>query len=142
MATTVGAAVLSDELVVAQSDKVAIGTEVQTLVIEFDQSKYEEFLSSGASSPVKTRKCRRVSYETSAPVASVESSRANLDNQPLSLKNKAPKVSQQAKKWVVKQPKPASDVVSQALASGEPRSACMQAGPSKGPLSRRAKQRQ
>jgi len=33
---------------------------VESLVVEFDQAKYEEFLSSGSKSP-KTRVCRRVS---------------------------------------------------------------------------------
>ena len=36
---------------------------VESLVVEFDQAKYEEFLSSGSKSP-KTRVCRRVSTGT------------------------------------------------------------------------------
>ena len=63
MATTVGATILSDDMVVAQCDKIAAGTTVESLVIEFNQAKYEEYLSSNSSSPRSARKCRRVSHE-------------------------------------------------------------------------------
>ena len=39
MATTVGEIILSDEMIVAQSDEVAAGTMVESLVIEFDQAR-------------------------------------------------------------------------------------------------------
>jgi hypothetical protein len=63
MATTVGASICSDDMVVAQSDKIVAGTMVESLVIEFDQAKYEEYLSSNSSSPRSARKCRQVSHE-------------------------------------------------------------------------------
>ena len=63
MATTVGEIILSDEMIVAQSDEIATGTMVESLVIEFDQEKHEEFLSSDASSPSTSRKCRGVYRE-------------------------------------------------------------------------------
>ena len=43
MATTVGETIHSDELVVAQFDEIAEGTIVESLFIEFDQTKYEEY---------------------------------------------------------------------------------------------------
>ena len=98
MATTVGAAILSDEMVVAQSDKIVGGTDVETLVIEFDQSKYEDFLSLGKSSPTKARKYRRVSYETTTQVASDDSTWVNLEEKFMPLKEEAPITSRQAKK--------------------------------------------
>jgi hypothetical protein len=64
MATTVGDVILSDEMIVAQSDTIAPGTEVESLVIEFDEAKYEEFVSSGGMSPTSARKYRKVSRST------------------------------------------------------------------------------
>jgi len=74
MATTVGEIILSDEMIVAQSDEVAAGTMVESLVIEFDQAKYEEYLSSDASSPRSARKCRRVSREPRAQAVKTQKS--------------------------------------------------------------------
>ena len=45
---------------VAQGDVIYKGKTVESLVVEFDQAKYEEFLSSGSKSP-KARAYRRVS---------------------------------------------------------------------------------
>ena len=61
MATTVGEVIFSEEMIVAQSDTIAPGTTVESLVIEFDQTKYEEFVSSGDNSEVSARKFRRIS---------------------------------------------------------------------------------
>ena len=60
MATTLGNTFVTDEHTVVQDDVLRKGKMVESLVIEFDQAKYEEFLSSGSKSP-KTRVCRRVS---------------------------------------------------------------------------------
>ena len=60
MATPLGTAFVTDEQIVAQDDVLRKGKMVESLVVEFDQAKYEEFLSSGSKSP-KTRVCRRVS---------------------------------------------------------------------------------
>jgi len=60
MATTVGEIFSTTEKIVAQHDDVAVGDMVETLVIEFDQDKYEELLVSGKSSPVSTRKYRKI----------------------------------------------------------------------------------
>ena len=60
MATTVGGAVSSNEMVVAQFDEVAVGMTVESLEIEFDQAKYEEYLSSSSSGGDASRKRHRV----------------------------------------------------------------------------------
>ena len=63
MATPLGTTFVTDEQIVAQGDVLYKGKMVESLVVEFDQAKYEEFLSSGSKSP-KTRVCRRVSTGT------------------------------------------------------------------------------
>ena len=60
MATTVGEIFSTTEKIVAQHDEVAVGDMAETLVIEFDQDKYEELLSSGKSSPISLRKYRKI----------------------------------------------------------------------------------
>ena len=60
MATPLGTTFVTDEQVVAQGDVLYKGKTVESLVVEFDQAKYEEFLSSGSKSP-KARAYRRVS---------------------------------------------------------------------------------
>ena len=60
LATTVGEIFSTTEKIVAQHDKVAVGDMAETLVIEFDQDRYEELLSSGKSSPVSLRKYRKI----------------------------------------------------------------------------------
>jgi len=60
MATPLGTTFVTDEQIVAQDDVLRKGKMVESLVVEFDQAKYEEFLSSGSKSP-RTRVCRRVS---------------------------------------------------------------------------------
>ena len=60
MATPLGTTFVTDEQVVAQGDVIYKGKTVESLVVEFDQAKYEEFLSSGSKSP-KARAYRRVS---------------------------------------------------------------------------------
>ena len=64
MATLLGNLTFStDEQVVVQGDINFVGKMVESLVVEFDQVKYEEFLSSGSKSPKATRQYRRVSSE-------------------------------------------------------------------------------
>jgi len=46
-----------------------MGRMVESLVIEFDQAKYEEFLSSGSKSP-RARQCQKVSSEIHSRVPS------------------------------------------------------------------------
>jgi len=51
MAAPLGTAFSTDEQVVEQGDVTCMGRIVESLVVEFDQAKYEEFLSSGSESP-------------------------------------------------------------------------------------------
>ena len=51
MATLLGTTFSTDEQVVAQGDVTYTGKKVESLVEEFDQAKYEEFLSSGSRTP-------------------------------------------------------------------------------------------
>ena len=62
MATPLGTS-FSDEEVVVQSDVHLTGTTVETLVVEFDQVKYEEALSSGSLSPKARRGACKSSKE-------------------------------------------------------------------------------
>ena len=41
----------TDEQVVVQCDVTSIGRMIESLVVEFNEAKYEEFLSSGSKSP-------------------------------------------------------------------------------------------
>ena len=63
----------------AQDDVHHKGKMVESLIVEFDQAKYEEFLSSGSKSP-KTRVCRRVSTGNGPEARSVVLSGAPAAN--------------------------------------------------------------
>ena len=69
MATPLGTTFSTDEQIVAQGDVTYMGKTVESLVVEFDQVKYEEFLSSGSKSP-KARQYRKVSLGTCSRVRS------------------------------------------------------------------------
>ena len=53
MATPLGTSFTTDEEIVAQANYKRMGSEVESLEVEFNQQKYEEFLSSGSASPKK-----------------------------------------------------------------------------------------
>jgi len=63
MTTPLGTTFFTDEQVVAQGDVSFMGKTVESLVVEFDQAKYEEFLSSGSKSPRVAQQYRKVSSE-------------------------------------------------------------------------------
>ena len=63
MATPLGTTFSADEQGVAQGDVTYMGKTIELLVVEFDQAKYEEFLSSGSKSP-RARQYRKVSSGT------------------------------------------------------------------------------
>ena len=63
MATPLGTTFSPDEQVMTQGDVSFIGKTVESLVVEFDQAKYEEFLSSGSKSPRVARQYRRITSE-------------------------------------------------------------------------------
>ena len=50
MATPLGTTFSTDEQVVAQGDVIYMGKTIESLVVEFDQAKYEEFLGDLLSS--------------------------------------------------------------------------------------------
>ena len=55
MATLLGKYFSTDENVVAKADVQLLEKTVESLVIEFDQEKFEEFLFSGSASPKAMR---------------------------------------------------------------------------------------
>ena len=69
MATPLGTTFSTDEQVVAQGDVTYMGKIVKSLVVEFDQAKYEELLSSSSKSP-RARQYRKVSSGTRSQVRS------------------------------------------------------------------------
>ena len=75
MATLLGTTFSTDEQVVAKGDVTCIGKVVESLVVEFDQAKYEEFLSSSSKSP-KARQYRKVSSEIRSQIPSEASPNA------------------------------------------------------------------
>ena len=69
MATPLGTTFSTDEQVVAQGDVTYMEKMIESLVVEFDQAKYEEFLSSSSESP-KARQYRKVSSGTLSRIPS------------------------------------------------------------------------
>ena len=66
MASLLGTTFSTDEQVVAQGGVTYMGIMVESLIVEFDQVKYEEFLSFGSKSP-RARQYRKVSSGTRSP---------------------------------------------------------------------------
>ena len=54
----------STENIVAQADICLLGETVESLIVEFDQGKFEKFLSSGSACPKVMQQYRKVSSET------------------------------------------------------------------------------
>ena len=110
MATTVGEAVSSSEMVVAQFDEVAVGTTVESLEIEFDQAKYEEYLSSSSSGGDASRKRHRAArrgrpqtVKASAPEGSTRiSSEEPTPSQSIKAKPEIERKGQGSAKWIAK----------------------------------------
>ena len=84
MATPLGTTFSTDEQVVAQENVNFMGKTVKSLVVEFDQAKYEEFLSSGSKSPRVVREYCRVSSEIHSQVSSETSSQMACANSAIS----------------------------------------------------------
>lgn len=53
-----GSPLISDEMVVAQSNGIPIGAIVESFVIKFNQEKYEEFLSESVSLKSLRKYCK------------------------------------------------------------------------------------
>ena len=61
-----------------------MGKMVESLVVEFDQVKYEEFLSSGSKSPRVAQQYHRVSSDISSQISSETSSNMICANRAIS----------------------------------------------------------
>jgi len=86
MATPLGTTYSTDKQVVAQGDVNFKGKTVESLVVEFDQAKYEEFLSSGSKSPKAARQYCRVSSEIGSQVSSETYPRMACANNAISVR--------------------------------------------------------
>ena len=64
MVTPLGTSFFIDENAVAKADVQLLGNMMESLVIEFDQGKFEKFLFSGFVSPKIMRQYHKVSFET------------------------------------------------------------------------------
>jgi len=69
MATSLGTTFSTDGQVVAQGNVTCIRKVVESLVVKFDQEKYEEFLSFSSKSP-RARQYRKISSEICSQVPS------------------------------------------------------------------------
>ena len=66
METPLGTVFSTNEKVVTQIDLRLLGSMIESLVVKFDQEKFEELLSLGSISPkVSSKTCSQVSSESS-----------------------------------------------------------------------------
>jgi hypothetical protein len=79
MATPLGNTFTTDEVIVAQAYYKLMGREVESLTVEFDQQKYEEYLSSGSASPRQGRGSRKFASKTRSPTLAAEKTRRLKD---------------------------------------------------------------
>jgi len=70
MVTPRGTSFSTDEKAVAQADVQLLRKTVESLVVKFDQGKFEEFLSLGSASPKIMRHYHKVSSETRSRISS------------------------------------------------------------------------
>jgi len=70
MAISLGTAFSTDENAVTQADVQLLGKTVESFVVEFDQGKFGEFLSSGSASPKAMQQYHKVSSETRSRISS------------------------------------------------------------------------
>jgi len=70
MVTPLGTAFSIDEKAMSQADVQLLEKTLESLVIEFNQGKFEEFLSSGSASPKTMRQYRKASFTTRSRVSS------------------------------------------------------------------------
>ena len=61
MVTPLGTFFFNNKKTVSQCDEQIIGPITKTLVIHFDQEKFDQLLSEGSLSPVNVRKHRKIS---------------------------------------------------------------------------------
>ena len=77
LATTVGASGLADEAAVSQPIKIIVTEEIE---YEFDQAKFEEYLSSSSSKSPSPRRCRKTSSPKKVPKSSIQMKTADEDS--------------------------------------------------------------
>ena len=65
MATPLGKVFFNNKRTVSQCDDETLGSNAETLVIQFDQERFEQILSEGGSSPINVRKHRKISLARS-----------------------------------------------------------------------------
>src|SRR4051812_37243176 len=70
MATTVGATLTSSKLAVTQGDLHHVGSSVDQLIVQFDQSAFDEFL---AADRIKTNKAKKRCYKARAAASQLTS---------------------------------------------------------------------
>jgi len=70
MTTPLGTFFSTDEKAVAQVDLMLLGSTIESLMVEFDQEKFEELLSLVSISPKTRRQYRKVSTKTRSQVSS------------------------------------------------------------------------
>ena len=75
MATPLGKTFSTDENIVAQTDVQPLEKTIESFVVEFDQGKFKEFLSSGSTSLKAMWQYRKVSLETYSRISSEISSK-------------------------------------------------------------------
>ena len=84
MATPLGTTFPTDEQVVTQDDVGFMKKTVESLVVKFDQAKYEEFLYSCSKSHRMARQYRRVSSKIRSQVSSETSPKMACANRVIS----------------------------------------------------------
>jgi len=70
MATPLGTSFSTDENVVAQIDVRLFRKTLESLIVEFDQEKFEKFLFSSSASPKEMQQYRKVSSKTCSRIFS------------------------------------------------------------------------
>jgi len=70
MTTPLGISFSTNKNAVAQADVQLLGEMAESLVVEFDPRKFEEFLSLGSASPKAIGQYRKVSSETCSQISS------------------------------------------------------------------------
>lgn len=63
---TIGNIIVFDDMPMAHDDPKSVGKTVETLVVEFDQVAFEEYISSGSNTPAANRPLKMVRIERRA----------------------------------------------------------------------------
>lgn len=77
METLLGTSFFTEDKVVAQADTKVLVSNNESLIVKFNQEKFEELFSSGSISPKAIRKLRKVSNKSCSQASSLEDSRSH-----------------------------------------------------------------